>query len=271
MAATLKVDGFEAKADFLIRPKHQDPPIPVYYEPYLAIGTHSVSVDQRIQLAVIGHILAKVLNVPVLSGGIVNAATNTMQIKFAPLSPVIEPIIEKLKGWTRHLPARPPPVVIKDHCQVCLFRRLCQEQAETEDNLSLLDRMTPKIISRYNKNGIFTINQLSYLYRPRRKRKRAGRHTLRFDFALQALAIRNQKIYVHELPSVGTQTECIFLDVEGIPDQDFIYLIGLTVCTVETTECYSFWANSVTDEKTIFQLLSTDCWETPGCAYLSLW
>ena len=253
VAATLKVDGFEAKADFLIRPKHQVSPKSVYYEPYLAIGTHSVSVDQRIHLAVTGHILAKVLDVPVLSGGIVNAAINTMRIKLAPLSSVIEPIIEKLKGWTRHLPAQPPPVVIKDHCQMCLFRRPCREQAETEDNLSLLDRMTPKIMSQYNKNGIFTIKQLSYLYRPRRKRKRAGRHTLRFNFALQVLAIRNQKIYVHELPSVGTQPECIFLDVEGLPDQGFIYLIGLIVCTVEATERYSFWANSVADEKTIFE------------------
>jgi uncharacterized protein YprB with RNaseH-like and TPR domain len=75
---------------------------------------------------------------------------------------------------------------------------------------------------------------------------------LRFNFPLQALAICNQKIYVHELPSVGTQSRCIFLDVEGIPDQDFIYLIGLIVCTVETTERYSFWANSVTDEKVTF-------------------
>ena len=241
VAATLKVDGFEAKADFLIRPHHnQVSPTLGYYEPHLAVGTHSVSEDQKIHLAVTGYILAKVLGVPVLTGGIVNAANKTTRIKLAPLSPVIEPIIENLKGWTRHLPAHPPSVVIKDHCGVCLFRQSCQQQAEIEDNLSLLDRMTPRIVNKYNKNGIFTIKQLSYLYRPRRNRKNAGRHILRFDFALQALAIRTQKTYVHELPYIGTPTAQIFLDVEGIPDQSLIYLVGLIICTDEKTERYWF-------------------------------
>ena len=252
MAATLKVDGFEAKADFLIRPHQQVSPIPGYYEPYLATGTHSVSEDQKIQLAVTGHILAKVLGIPVLTGGIVNAANKTTQIKLAPLSRVIEPIIENLKGWTRHLPEHPPSIFVKDHCGVCLFRQSCLQQAEIEDNLSLLDRMTPKIVNKYNKNGVFTIKQLSYLYRPRRKHKKAGYHSLRFDFALQALAIRNQKTYVHELPSIGTQTAQLFLDLEGIPDQGFVYLVGLIVCTDEKTERYSFWADSSADEKAIF-------------------
>jgi predicted RecB family nuclease len=34
--------------------------------------------------------------------------------------------------------AAPPRLLLNDHCQVCEFRRRCQEQAGREDNLSLL-------------------------------------------------------------------------------------------------------------------------------------
>ena len=250
-AAALTIDGFKAKADFLIRPANYAY-LPLYYEPYLAIGTHIVSDAHKIHLAATGYILTKLLGVQVLSGGVVNADAKTVRIKLTSFLRVIEPIIEKLSDWTRQLPASAPPVVLKDHCHLCMFKRSCTIQAELEDNLSLLDRMTPTIMSKYNKRGVFSVKQLSYLYRPRRKSKNVARPALRFDFALQSLAICNQKIYVHELPSIGTQSECIFCDVEGIPDQDLIYLVGLLVCTVDTTERYSFWADSKSDERTIF-------------------
>jgi len=35
------------------------------------------------------------------------------------------------------------------------------------------DRMTPKLIKRYNNKGIFTIKQLSYLFKPRKRGKRS--------------------------------------------------------------------------------------------------
>ena len=49
---------------------------------------------------------------------------------------------------------------------------MCRKQAEKDNNLSLLARMTPKEIKKYNKRGIFTVQQLSYLFKPRRKRKK---------------------------------------------------------------------------------------------------
>ena len=54
--------------------------------------------------------------------------------------------------------------------------------------------------SRYRSKGIFTITQLSYTFRPRRSPKRAknpGR--LRYP-ALQALAIRENTVYINGNP-----------------------------------------------------------------------
>jgi hypothetical protein len=44
----------------------------------------------------------------------------------------------------------------------------------------------------------------------------------------------------------------LYLDVEGVPDEDFYYLIGLLVCDQETTRCHQFWADSKDDERKIW-------------------
>ncbi|HXS95170.1 MAG TPA: hypothetical protein VN736_11230 [Candidatus Limnocylindrales bacterium] len=35
----------------------------------------------------------------------------------------------------------------------------------------------------------------------------------------------------------------IYLDLEGVPDEDFVYLIGMIVCDGESQTPYSFWAD----------------------------
>jgi predicted RecB family nuclease len=41
--------------------------------------------------------------------------------------------------------------------------------------------------------------------------------------------------------------------MEGVPDRGFYYLIGLLVCQGDTTEHYSFWANTDQDERHMWQ------------------
>ena len=42
-------------------------------------------------------------------------------------------------------------------------------KATEADSLTLLDRMTPKLIKRYERRGIFTVTQLSCTFRPRKR------------------------------------------------------------------------------------------------------
>jgi len=147
----------------------------------------------------------------------------------------------------------PPKLILNSHCPLCPFRDHCRKEAEDEDNLSLLGKMTQKIIRRYEKKGIFTVKQLSYVFNPRRRRKKSVAANSVFNLELQALALRTEKIYLHETPLIPTNQVELFLDIEGIPDQCFHYLIGLIAVSKDAIKTYSFWANTHDDEATIFQ------------------
>jgi predicted RecB family nuclease len=137
--------------------------------------------------------------------------------------------VRKLRDWTAAQEPESPPVILNRHCPLCLFYKECTAKAKEQDHVSLLKSMREKEITAHNKKGIFTVTQLSYTYRPRRRRKGKDNQPPKYSHALKALAIRDDKIYVVEKPQVPQSGTRIFLDVEGVPDQDFYYLIGLVV------------------------------------------
>jgi predicted RecB family nuclease len=95
-----------------------------------------------------------------------------------------------------------PKLILNDHCQICEFRQRCHNQAVQEDNLSLLRGISEKEIKGYNRKGILTVTQLAHTFRPRRKGKRAKQETKRRYHALQALALRDKRIYVLGTPNL---------------------------------------------------------------------
>src|SRR5262249_22104821 len=130
---------------------------------------------------------------------------------------------DAVRAWADDPASDAPPVVLNKHCPSCPFRDACLQQAEKEDNLSLLDRMTPKLMRKYHDKGIFTIRQLSHIYSPRRSRKKARRQ-VRHHLELQALAMRTGKIYVERLPELPRAPVELVVDLEGIPDRGDYYL-----------------------------------------------
>ena len=99
--------------------------------------------------------------------------------------------------------------------------------------------MTGKERAKCNAKGISTITQLSYGYRPRRRKRtnpdaedstksaRRAAPVIKNDHKLKALAIKKNQIHVVGAPSLKFAGIPIFLDVEGMPDRDFYYLVGL--------------------------------------------
>ena len=225
------------------------------YEPYLVVGTHTITREQKIRLAFLGYVLTEVTRCRPPTGIIVDVTGGLQRIHLPKLMADITPVIETLKAWQTSLPADPPAILLNDHCSICSFRESCLQQAEAEDSLILLDRMTPKVMRKYHQRGIFTIKQLSFLFKPRRQRKQRKNQPTGFKLELQALALRTGKIYLHELPSVPEHRTEIFLDMEGVPDQGSYYLIGLLVCTEGHIEPHSLWADSVEEEETIFRAM----------------
>ncbi len=62
--------------------------------------------------------------------------------------------------------------------------------------------MSEKEVIKQNKKGIFTVTQLSYTFRPRRKGKRVKDKTPNHYYPLKALAIRENKIFIFETPEL---------------------------------------------------------------------
>jgi len=252
--ATLQAGMFEAACGILTKVESPSSLGEYSYEPTIFVGTHRVNKDQKLALFFVSHVLGQIQSTPPVVGRIVVMGPKSRKVKLENSGKTLIPLLEDLQEWTQAASPEPPPLILNKHCPYCQFQRLCQAQAEQEDNLSLLDRVTLKVIRRYEKKGIFTVKQLSYLYKPRRRKKRAKNpppavHKLE----LQALAIRTGKIYLQDLPELTRKPIELFLDIEGIPDEQYNYLIGLLVCEADTCTYHSFWADTREDEAQIWQ------------------
>jgi len=131
---------------------------------------------------------------------------------------------------------------------VCEFQNSCLEKLIERDDLSLLTSLKSKEIIQRNNRGIFSVKQLSYTFRPKKNpyRKR------KFLPELKALAIREGKTFIQEIPDIPASRNEIFLDIEGLPDRNFYYLIGIIIKANDSEKTYSFWANNKDEEEKIF-------------------
>ena len=222
------------------------------YEPMLIVGTHQVTKEQKLAVLFVGYVLGQLQNQLPVAGTIVGADGQAHKVGMESADRTLIPMIKALRQWTGSAPSTPPPVLLNKHCPTCQFRKGCLAHAEKADDLSLLDRITPKTIRQYHKKGIFTVTQLSYVFKPRRSRKRRAKAPISFKVELQALALRTGKIYVQELPTLLRREVELFLDLEGIPDQNFHYLIGLLINEPENHSYHAFWANTPEDEQRIW-------------------
>ena len=146
----------------------------------------------------------------------------------------------------------PPDLVLNRHCGECEFREQCRQNAFEKDDLSLLAHMTAKERKKYHSEGIFTVTQLSCTFRPRRRPKRLKDKREKYHHALKALAIREKKIHIVGTPELKVDGTPVYLDVEGLPDREFYYLIGLRAKSGDTNLQHWFWADDFDDEKRVW-------------------
>ena len=269
--ATLKAEGLVAYCDVLTQVESSSSSHGSIYEPTLVIGTYSISKEQELELAFTGFVLGQMQGKLPVAGHIVKMGAHADETKLEPYYTVLKPFLDHLRAWLGAAPADPPPIVLNKHCPSCQFRALCREKAEKEDDLSLLDRVTPKVMRRYHKKGIFTVKQLSYLYKPRRNRKQSKKTTTPHKLELQALAVRTNKIYIQELPVLSRHSVELFLDIEGIPDQHCYYLFGLLVYDHSDCSYYPFWADTAQDEECIWHQFLEKVNAYPEAPDLPLW
>jgi hypothetical protein len=125
--------------------------------------------------------------------------------------------------------------------------------------LSLVAPLSEKERQKLNAKGIFTISQLSYGYRPRRRRgakstnANTNKRSVRHDPKLKALAIKKAQIHVVGTPTIATGGTPVYFDVEGIPDRDMYYLIGLRYKQGNEYVERSFWADDRDGEQEMWR------------------
>jgi predicted RecB family nuclease len=164
----LQADGFVTECALLSRVEGTSTFGKHSYEPLLCVGTHSISKEQKLELSFVRYVLARLHHTSPAAGRIIGLDGKSHTITLGESSASLTSLLASLLQWTIVPSPQPPPVILNRHCSTCQFQRKCRAQAIQEDHLSLLGGLTPKEIRTFNNKGIFTINQLSYTFRPRR-------------------------------------------------------------------------------------------------------
>ena len=224
----------------------------IYYEPITFAASYILRPEHKMEIAFAGHVLSQIRSAPILKGKVIllNKIEKTVRLPDS-LKDAL-PAINALSEWQASR-SEAPTVLLNKHCPYCEFQHICKPIAEKEDHISLLGGIGEKELRRYGKKGIFTVKQLSFLYRPRKRNRRLRPHPPVHKYELQALALRTGNIYLHgeltEIPHAETE---IFVDIESIPEDSFHYLIGLVISTSEGLNSYQFWADCEADEKSVW-------------------
>jgi predicted RecB family nuclease len=152
----------------------------------------------------------------------------------------------------KQIGAKPPALTLNDHCTICEFKDRCNAAARKSDDISLLRSLPAGQIGIFRERGVFTVQQLSYTFRTKSVTGKRAAKAVRHLPTLQALSIREGKIYVVRDSALPADEQRVFLDVEGLPDRDFYYLVGVAVVEDGQTTTHSFWANDLQEERAIW-------------------
>jgi len=185
--------------------------------------------DDRLLLAFDAFVLSEALGRDVSAGQIIYGKDRaTLKVNTSALAGDVRKHLEKISALLSS--PTPPDLVLNRHCAACEFQTRCRQKAIEKDDLSLLASMSEKERKRLHRKGIFTVTQLSYTFRPRRRPKRLRDKREKYHHSLKALAIREKKIHIVGSPELKIEGTPVYLDVEGLPEENFCYLIGVRIC-----------------------------------------
>ena len=225
---------------------------PAQFVPIRFIYRNKLTKDDKLLLAFDALVLSEMLGRAVSLGKIIHGDDHaTLKVKTSALAGEVRKRLEKIAALLAS--PTPPDLVLNRHCAECEFQARCRKKAVEKDDLSLLAGMSAKERQKLRSKGIFTVTQLSYTFRPRRRPKRLRDKREKYHHSLKALAIREKKIHIVGSPELKIEGTPVYLDVEGLPDRDFYYLIGVRIGNGESAVQHSLWADTVADEGKIWR------------------
>ena len=233
----------------------------VHFIPVLFIFNNKLSKYDKLLITYDAIVLSEMLCCDVSLGKIIHGDKHkSVRVKTTSLTNEVRKVLKQISSLMSD--NSPPDLILNRHCTECEYESGCRQKAMEKDDLSLLTSMSEKERKKLNSKGIFTVTQLSYTFRPRRRPKQLRDKQEKYHHSLKALAIRENKIYIVGEPSIKIDGTPVYIDVEGSPDREFYYLIGMRIRNNdESVVQHSLWANSEAEEKIIWheflRLLST--------------
>jgi len=220
------------------------------YFPILITSSTRPSKFDRTTLALASIIIRNITGVLPKRGVLISVnSEQRIKINFTSEILAIEKIIPELRRMINA--DKETYFRLNNHCPECAFFSSCRKKAVELDHLSLLGGITEKELKRLNGKGIFSVKQLSYTFRPRRSRNASG--SVKNNYALRALAIREGKTYIVQRPRISVNDTLVLLDIVGLPDRDFVYMIGIIIIKGGQKTVFQFWADTKNDEEKIWR------------------
>ncbi|RPI09273.1 MAG: hypothetical protein EHM71_06425 [Zetaproteobacteria bacterium] len=190
------------------------------FMPIRFVFSNTLNRDDRLLLAFDAYVLSAALRREIAVGKIIHGDDHAaLKVKTSLLTGEVRRRLEKIAALLSS-PA-PPDLVLNRHCAECEFQTRCRQKALERDDVSLLAGMSEKERHKLRSKGIFSVTQLSYTFRPRRRPKRFRDKREKYHHSLKALAIREKKVHIVGSPELKIEGTPVYLDVEGLPDRDF--------------------------------------------------
>lgn len=247
----LKVDEYEAKVALKKSIENNQ----VLFIPVLVIGNEKIKDKHKILLAYCSYVIQLLfLNITDYGEIIYGKNITIKKISFKRFIPKLSLITNTIRKIHENSDQY---FFLNKHCKICEYTKTCKSKAIELDHLSLISTIKESDIRQLNSKGIFTVNQLSYTFKPRRKPKRQKTRIRKHFIALKALAIRKKIIYILdtniELEDVITR---IYLDVEGYGETiKFYYLVGIVIEKGSIIIEKSYWISFKEDSKEVYKTL----------------
>jgi len=222
------------------------------------VGEQKIRDKHKILLAYYSYVIQLLFSSTTDYGEIIyNRPITIKKIFLKRFIPKIVPLINEIKKVFEN---NDQYFLLNKHCKICEYNKICKQKAIELDHLSLITTIKERDIRQLNSKGIFTVNQLSYTFKPRRKPKRQKNKVQRHFIALKALAIRKETVYILdsniELENVSTK---IYLDVEGYGEGiKFYYLIGIIIEKESYLIKKSYWISFKEDLKEAHKIFLND-------------
>ena len=180
------------------------------FTPIRFVFRNRITAHDRAMATFEAIVLSKALNVPIDNAKLVyGERPSIMSIKVGRYSRNVRLAIANIHRALSD--TSPPDSLLNAHCPECEFRNICGQRAAEKNDLSLLSGLSDRERTRLRSKGIFTVHQLSYTFRPRRRPKRSAGKREKYHHALKALAIREGKVHVVGDPNdLYRRHTCIF-------------------------------------------------------------